>query len=416
MAKKIKAMIISVGGTSAPVIYSLNHSRPDFVCFFTSKESKKILEQEILPNLKFKPTYTDLILTPNAELLTDCYSELSRKLPHILEKWEVNPSEIYVDYTGGTKTMSVALALATIENSCFYSYVGGDERSKGGVGVVVDGKEKMWFLENPWDEIAFSEKREASILFNKARYASAAEVLERCVERVSKEKKPFFKALTEMVRGYELWDSFKHKQAKVKLYKSRDVIAAFASGSERKEFVNLVQRIDENIRFLENFDSKTISSRFYFLDLLANARRRANLEKKFDDAVARLYRAIEVLAQAELKEKYGIDTSNIKARDIPEKLVDEFLIKYKDQKDEKIKIPLFASYQLLYEKGSKLAEEFFKDYEKEIKPLLNIRNQSILAHGFNPVSEEIFLKLFNVVMRFSETKEEEIPEFPILKI
>jgi CRISPR-associated protein (TIGR02710 family) len=413
MRKRIRAMIVSVGGTSAPVIHSLNHSKPEFVCFFVSRESKKMLEQEILPNLLFKPIFSDLIITQNAELLTDCYSILKNNLPNILEKWEVVPSEVCVDYTGGTKTMSVALALATIDNSCCYSYVGGDERSKGGVGVVVNGKEKMRFLENPWDEIAYSAQKEASILFNKARYASAAEVFEKCLDRIGKEKKPFFKALVEMVRGYELWDCFKHKDARVKLYRCKDMISTYAFGSDKKESKALSKKVEENLNFLDRLQE---SPKFYFLDLLANAKRRANLEKKFDDAVARLYRAIEVLAQAELKEEFGINTSDVKAEKTPEKVREEFMIKYKDKKDQKIKIPLFASYQLLYELKSSLAGEFFKYYEVEIRPLLNIRNQSILAHGFNAVNEDSFQKLFRSVVKFSGTKEEEIPEFPALNI
>ncbi|NWF92146.1 MAG: TIGR02710 family CRISPR-associated protein [Syntrophaceae bacterium] len=413
MIKKFKAMIISVGGTSAPVIHSLNSSKPEYVCFFVSRESKKMLEQEVLPCLLFKPIFSDLIITQNAELLTDCYSVLKKNLPNILEKWEVVPSEVCVDYTGGTKTMSVALALATIDNSCCYSYVGGDERSKGGVGVVVNGKEKMWFLENPWDEIAYSSQKEASILFNKARYASAAEVLEKCLDRIGKEKKPFFKALVEMVEGYELWDCFKHKDARVKLYRCKDTISTYAFGSDKKEIKGLSKKIDENLNFLDHLQG---SPKFYFFDLLANAKRRAELERKFDDAVARLYRAIEVLAQGELKEEFEINTSDVKADKIPEELRDEFIVKYRDDRDQKIKLPLFASYQLLNELGDSLAQEFFKYYEKEIRPILNIRNQSILAHGFNAVSEDSFQKLLLSVMKFSGTKEEDIPEFPVLNI
>ncbi len=413
MGKRIRAMVISVGGTPAPVIHSLNRSKPEYVCFFVSKESKKMVEQEILPNLLFKPIYSDLIITQNAELLTDCYSVLNKNLPNILEKWEVAPSEVCVDYTGGTKTMSVALALATIDHSCCYSYVGGDERSKGGVGVVVNGKEKMWFLENPWEEIAHSALKEASLLFNKARYASAAEVLEKCLDKIGKEKKPFFKALVEMVKGYELWDCFKHRDARVKLYRCKDLISTYAFGSDKKEYEVLSKKVEENLNFL---DLHRESPKFYFLDLLANAKRRANLEKKFDDAVARLYRAIEVLAQTELKKEFDINTSDVKAEKVPEQLREEFMIKYKDKKDQKIKIPLFASYQLLYELKSPLAREFFKYYEVEIRPLLNIRNQSILAHGFNAVDEDSFQKLFRSVLKFSGTEEEEIPEFPVLNI
>jgi len=410
---KPKAIVISVGGTSAPIIYSLNNFTPEYICFFVSKQSKKMIEQEIIPNLKFRPKFYDFIMTSNPELLGECYSVLTKEFPRILEKWEVEPKDVCVDYTGGTKTMSVALSLATIEYSCSYSYVGGNERSKGGIGVVIDGQEKMWFLENPWDEIALSEKREASILFNKARYASAAEILEKCIERVNKDKIPFFRAMSEMIKGYELWDSFKHKKAKEKLYSCKDKILLYAFGADRKEIRSLAEKIEENINFLENLEK---SQKLYFYDLLSNAKRRAFLEKKFDDGVARLYLAIEVLAQVELNEKYGIRTSDVKPEDIPESLREEFINKYTDRKDHKIKIPLFASYQLLYELKSELAEEFFKNYEKEIRPLIDIRNQSILAHGFNPVNEDSFHKLFFAVMKFSHTKEEDLPEFPVLKI
>jgi len=66
---------------------------------------------------------------------------LSTKLPEILKKWKVEPNHLVVDYTGGTKTMSVALALATIDNSSLYTYIGGAERTKEGVGVVINGKD-----------------------------------------------------------------------------------------------------------------------------------------------------------------------------------------------------------------------------------------------------------------------------------
>jgi CRISPR-associated protein (TIGR02710 family) len=175
----------------------------------------------------------------------------------------------------------------------------------------------------------------------------------------------------------------------------------------------LAKKIEENLNFLDNLQK---ASRAYFFDLLANAGRRANLERKFDDAVARLYRAIEVLAQTELKDKFGINSSDVKLERLPEKLKDEYLLKYRDRKEQKIKLPLFASYQLLYELKSLLAEEFFKYYEKEIRPILDIRNHSILAHGFNAVDEDSFQKLLHSVMKFSRTKEEDIPDFPILKI
>lgn len=415
MAKKsFRAMVVSVGGTPAPVLFSLNRSKPEYICFLVSRQTKKLLEEEILPKLDFKPRNYDWIVTPNADLLSDCYLHLTRKFPELLEKWEIDPEEICVDYTGGTKTMSAALVLATIERSCCYSYVGGDERSKGGVGVVVDGKERMWFLDNPWDQIATAEKKEVSILFNKARYASAVEVLERCISRVSKEQKPLFKALREMVVGYELWDRFKHSEAKIHLFKSREVMTAMSS--ESREMRALVNHLEANLLFLETLLRGEKPSSLYFWDLLSNARRRAELEHKFDDAVARLYRGMEVLAQWELKASYGIDTSNVKSGSIPESLRQEFITKYQSREDSRIRVPLYASFQLLRELGSNLAIEFFRAYETDLKPLLGIRNSSILAHGFIPVETKTYQRFWESILQFSGTHEEDLPRFPFMKI
>lgn len=416
MTQKIKAMIVSVGGTAAPVIHSLNSSKPEYVCFFISRQTRKMMEEEILPKLDPKPQAHDWIVTSNPELLSECYLELITKLPNVLEKWEVDPKEVCVDYTGGTKTMSAALVLATVEDSCCYSYVGGDERSKGGIGIVLNGKEKMRFLDNPWDSIALKEKREVSFLFNKARYASAAEVLGKCIERVSKDQQPYFKALREMVVGYDLWDRFRHREAKDRLYRSRDVLLTYAHGSAKREAKGLAVRLQDNLQFLEKLLSGGKPSKLFFHDLLANAKRRADIEKKFDDGVARLYRAMELSAQAELKEPFGIDTSRVRPESVPERLQQEFLTKYGASDDRTMKIPLFASYQLLNELGSELAKNFFNVYEEEIKSLLDIRNSSILAHGLNPVEEKTFQRLFNSTMKFSGTRDEDLPEFPILMI
>ena len=413
MGERTKAMVVSLGGTPAPIIFSLNQSKPEYICFFVSRDTKGIMD-EVISSLNIRPKHHDWILTPNPESLSDSYSALRKKLPELFEKWEIDPQEVCVDYTGGTKTMSVALTLATIEESCCYSYVGGIERSKGGVGVVVDGTERMWFLDNPWDNIAHAEKREASILFNKARYASAADVLEKCVRRVSRDQQPFFRALREMVTGYDLWDRFRHADAKRQLHKCSDVLTALSS--EKKEIKEIVKRLERNLQFLERLLSGSKPSSLYGHDLLANAKRRAELEKKFDDAVARLYRAIEVLAQSELKETYGIETSNVKEETIPFNIREEYLLKYKDRLDGKIKVPLLGSYRLLTELGSDLGKNFFGVYEKEIRPLLNIRNNSILAHGFNPVDQKTFERLFGALLKFSGTGEEDLPVFPVLKV
>lgn len=406
-----KAILVSVGGSPQPIIRSLNEQKPEYICFFTSEATKDSTEKDVLPNLSFKPRHWDWIVTPNAEGLSECYKEIVTKLPDILKKWHVKESELVVDYTGGTKTMSVAIALATIEWSSKYSYVGGVERSKDGVGIVINGKEKMLFLDNPWNEIALMDQRKACILFNKARYASALEVFAGVEEKVSGSHKPFFKALKNMSDGYDLWDRFKHEDARNRLYTCRDVLRT--SSIHNKKLERIVDTLRQNILFLEKLkDNKELLS----CDLIANARRRAEFENKYDDAVARMYRAVEAMAQFTLKSTHGIDSSNVNENVIPADVREEFISKYRDNKDNKIKLGLYVSYDLLNRLNNPLGKSFFEFYEKEIRGLLDIRNSSILAHGYRSVNQDTYEKLLEVILKLSRIKREDLPEFPVLEL
>jgi len=414
---RVKAILVSLGGTPAPIIFSLNHQKPDYICFFVSQESKGSIEKDILCNLDFNPRHHEWIVTPSAESLSECYKAIVQQLPQILKKWEVDPRELIVDYTGGTKTMSVALALATIDNSSNYTYIGGVERTKQGTGIVINGKEKMLHTENPWDELAVAERKEACLLFNRARYVAAANIFSKASERVSPEQKPFFEAMKTLTQGYDLWDRFKHKDATKRLYRSKEVIEAFAAGSGKPEMLSLANALKENISFLEKVqNAQEQRGLLLCYDLLANAKRRAELEDKFDDAIARLYRAIEALAQYRLEFKYGIKTSDVRAAQLPEFLREEYERRYVDEKSSKIKLPLFASYNLLEKCGDELGKRFFAEYEKTLRSILDQRNRSILAHGFDSLKQDPFQKMYTAVLAFAGIEERKLPSFPVLTI
>jgi len=74
---------------------------------------------------------------------------------------------------------------------------------------------------------------------------------------------------------------------------------------------------------------------FDVADLLNNAKRRGNDEKRYDDAVATDYRTAELIAQYELRKNYNIVTSQVKPDQMPEKLLKEWNI----QPETTIKVP-----------------------------------------------------------------------------
>lgn len=215
--------------------------------------------------------------------------------------------------------MSVALTLATIDLGVNYVYIGGIERNKKGLGVVIDGKEKILYSINPWDLFAVEERKKISTLFNNARYATAIDLLKEIYKKVSENEKPFYQIMIDIVNAYYHWDRFDHFKAKDYLFKGIKNLEIFLSGRDNERLKQLFEKLKENKNFLLRIvDEKDTDALIY--DLIANAERRAKLENKYDDALARLYRATEMLAQFKLEKNYSIRTNNLDLSKVPKNL------------------------------------------------------------------------------------------------
>jgi CRISPR-associated protein (TIGR02710 family) len=151
-------------------------------------------------------------------------------------------------------------------------------------------------------------------------------------------------------------------------------------------------------------------------DLIANAQRRGDLEARYDDAVARLYSALEMAARVRLEAAHGVRVSSTAPQQVPPSLRDEFCRRYgrvREDGTEYLKIPHFAAYRLLAEVKDELAERYFSR-EKSIKSLMDQRNSSILAHGDRPVGERVYRELVLLVCEVAVVKEADLPRFPDL--
>jgi hypothetical protein len=149
---KVTAARVSVGSSTAPVLHVLRQHRPAHVWYFCSAGSRAKAD-EIQRQLDWHPQ-ARFIEVGRFEELGPCYRELRRVLPKVLAETKVAPGEVLVDYTGGTKTISAALVLAASELFDQFSYVGGEQREKGGLGIVVDGKERVHYQGNPWSDLS----------------------------------------------------------------------------------------------------------------------------------------------------------------------------------------------------------------------------------------------------------------------
>lgn len=415
-----KTLILSVGGSISPLIFSIKHHAPENIIFFASKESETQIE-EILTQIiqqEIKPKNHEKIITLSAEDLNICLSSLLTKLPEILSRWNVSPEELIVDYTGGTKSMSSALVLATVEGTTTFSYIGGKARNKDGLGVVIDGKEKMLRINNPWDELAIEEKKKINLLFNSGRYYLAKETAERAKGKVSVKEKPFFEMISILIDSYRLWDSFEYAEARNKMGKA---IHDLKMCCAKLDLSNHLSLLLEHVRKNHEFLSQIESGKNQILDLLSNAKRRAENEARYDDAIVRIYRAIEKSAQMELKEKCNLDASDIKIELLPQSIKEEIKQKYFNERKNKIQTPLYGSFHILKaiekEKGEKgLGHRFFEKERELNNSIIENRNLSIIVHGEKPLDKGKFERAWNSVLEFLEIQEEQLPKFPELNL
>ena len=418
--EKPRAMLVSVGGAASPAIHTLNELQPPFICFFVSPDSRPKIKAEILPALDYQPEHYDWIETPSPQNLLECYRCLAENLPRILEKWGTPPETLGVEYTAGTKPMSVAAVLATIETSSQYFYVGAagpSGRDRDGIGIVQDSKEYIWFQTNPWEELAVRQRQEIALLFNHGRYADARERAERLAKVTPPEMRKVYEALAELIDGYALWDRFEYKQAQAKLYKAWTALGIYVAGRDDPLRFTL-DTVARNVEFLRGLLEKNEAAyHMDLLDMLANARRRAEVAQKFDDAVARLYAALEALARNRLLTGYNIKTNAVQQAQVPEVLRADYIHRCSDPLDPKgrLRLGLEDSYTLLAALGDELGQRYL-EREKELKQVLYARNQSRLAHGTEPVKQVTYQKMSEILLAFAGVDDSELPGFPEMKL
>ncbi len=425
-----KALLVSVGGSPAPIIYSIDCHKPDYLILFASDDSRKTAVQQVLPALQSQPKDREFLMTPDEQDLEKSVCVILKRLPDILQTWGLEFCDLVADYTGGTKTMSAAVVLALSGHLNDFSYVGGTERDKNGLGVVINGKESMLYLKNPWNELAIESLKDMALLFNRCRFQSVVELAD-LTGRKTPNRKPVFDAIKAVAESYYAWDNFYYGKAFNKLREAESKMRMLTANSESWQLAALRQGIAANLPFLESVvcelnrivkstpkekggnQMEGCDGTLIIRDLLANAVRRAEVEYKYDDAVARLYSAIEKMAKVRLKTGHGIDNSNLLLEQIPEGAFREEILRAcaNEREGGKIQLPLLKSYQFL---------AFLKDplgvagMEKivELGKVLTTRNMSLLAHGFEPVRQETYQQMLEIALHFLAAVKGDLPSFP----
>ncbi|NHC34315.1 TIGR02710 family CRISPR-associated CARF protein [Scytonema millei] len=405
-----KILLVTVGGSPQPILTAIEALQPDrviFICSDGSKGSKTQIigngtpceirrgeEVKKLPNI---PTYlglsnfhpdTDLILIQPDDL-SECYRQISSTIRTLQQDF---PNyQILVDYTGGTKTMSAALAMAGIDYDLNLHITTSTTREN--LFRVERGE-----TTERASTIAISVERKIEqflpLLLQQYNYAGAIAELKNILQlELPNETKQRIRILRDCCAGFDAWDRFAHVDA-------WDLLQSYMKKPEIQPSALFLKRVMHSRAAIdEKFKAPDgIKGHGYEVvqDLLLNAERRATQER-YDDAVGRLYRAIELLAQIRLWQAYKVKTGDVDLQNLPESLHADLLL---NCDRGKIQLALTQSYLLLSKLPDEPLGKAYQEQAAKIQDVLQIRNYSILAHGFQPITKTDYQKFSGVVVSF----------------
>lgn len=412
----VKALVMTLAGDAAVAVYSINRLRPESLCFVLPESAKPLVESAVQPNIEQMPRRWDWVTLSDAEHFPSCYQTLARSLPSLLKTWEVQPGELVVDLTGATAAMSGSLALVTKPlTSRVVSLVHAEEEREGDA-VSIDGRAFTWVQVNPWDEAAAVSCQEACDFFNRGAFVAAASIFRLIETRVSGGQKPLYRALFDLAEGYDLWERFHYRQGWDKLKTSVKALEMASVWGGPPGLKGLLPAIKANAGFLERLvlDPAEVKE-LVALDLLANVRRRLDVDRDAERAMIALTRALEAFAQRQLFRQYKIKTWDVQPEQLPQALQETCRICYLNDVDGKYKLPLQAQFRALAGLGDQLGQAFLRDWPK-MKPLLDAASQAVLGHGFEPIKAERVQQLYDVVVKLSGASDTSLPKFPVLSL
>jgi CRISPR-associated protein (TIGR02710 family) len=385
-----RILLLSVGGSADPIVNAIKEHNPDFIYFFCSsgpKGSEKTIDspgdpcgdkrrtkcpecgyiyhpgdpkgRAIVFQAGLAKEQYEIVTVDNPDDLNACYQKLLELAGRIKEGH--GDCQIIANYTGGTKTMSAAMALVGVMTEQWdLSLNIGPRRDlvrvrSGDVPVVID----KWsiFYQNRLE--SFREPLENHYYAFVA--SSISEMLGRPMEGSLRDKLIEIRVVCE---AFDLWDRFHHQKA-------LDLLEPYG------------RRFSPYIINAKKILGKTRATGYELVsDLLRNAERRA-VQKHYDDAIARLYRATELFAQIRLEKEYGYRTGDLGLNQLPEDLREEYT---GHTRADKLILGLRDDYNLLSKLGDPIGS-VFKVREARIIDALTRRNSSIGAHGLIPMTE-----------------------------
>lgn len=388
-----RVLIVTVGGSPEPILKAVELHRPDEVIFACSAppcerpsldqvigagtpclhrvDGEEIARANLVTQLGLQSFREDLqiIRLPDPDDLNDCLNRLRAFVQTLPSRF--SQLELAGDFTGGTKSMSAALAFTLLEQRASLSVVSGKRDNL----VRIETSEGLRII----DPLPFRARRLLQELLppllESHLYGRARTLLVEFLQEQSKflhpEQGQALDTLIGELRVLVLWDRFRWRQ-------SLDLAEQQQFAATWPELWSWWLRVEAAIDWDPQLEPPVAITGYELVqDLLLNAERRGR-RGWYDDAVARLYRALELLAQTYVRLELGIDgTPDWSNRLQPPRLRSGETIPNHG---------VVALYRWLQEREapSGLGGLYGRQW-RELVSLFDARNRSLLGHGLRPI-------------------------------
>jgi len=363
-------LILTVGLSPEPISYSIRSISPEFIALLGTESSLKHFEK-----------IRDQISRPSGRVRTYVVSDSEsadtvRKIGLIVEDWfrrGVTREHIVVDSTGGTKPMTGGAMMAAAFYGLRNVYVNVERDPQ--TGKILADTMKIIELTDPHEILGYVEAKIALHQMNSHNYHTAASMLKELSGRTSDFRlRDLWESYRRLAEALELWDRFDFSKARKALQELESAFLRHAKEGRQSVYAKMSEEIGERLVVLDEL-AKEGPSQLKLFELFSNANRRMR-QGRYDDSCARTYRCLEAIAQHVLTVEFGLTQPEIGKIGGLEKC-----------------------YVELSSRGHPLGIKFSRIRDK-FTGLLTLRNNSILAHGWQPIGEEGTRSILGVAEEF----------------
>lgn len=424
--EKVEYLIMSVGTSYEPLVLDIQLMQPRRILFLYTEKTEYVL------NKITKYCQLDAMRYSKKEVNETDPLDIYKEIKGAYLKWN-RPDKMYIDFTGGTKSMSAAAAMAGAVINVQLIYIGTTQYLTD-FRKPEPGTEELYYISNPMEIFGDLEIEKAFALFDKYNYAGARKKLKELKDSVpTPDIRQQLSFVYDLALAYEHWDALEFPDA----YETMRTLTRDLDRDSRlnREFLMMdflpilkkqeaiLKQLNEMSGILkERRNMDILKEKDYIIPLMFTMYINAEIRKKqekYDMATLLLYRLLEMIEQRRLSvynlyvsqmnyaeivynverqpglkgtgadERFRIlkeTVVNIRKELFPGRKVSTYL---PDQ------ISLLDGFILLLALNDPITEVKSGrpiDKLRRIRSMVYLRNNSIFAHGLGPVSESDFQK------------------------